>query len=251
MVTRRIEYCTTYLQAIQSNSLPPVYGKDEGEMVKHYLEDGVQPQYIRSPSSLNEEMSSLNTLKDALNRAQSSCCELNKHIRRVEVMAETPDVRPTSHTYVQKQDVEYCIVRVGNVPKLCCKTVAVELANAFVGGSLEENTLENYSLWYFRTCRFNMSAEQRYNAAEGTLHYAEELIRTQRTALGLPYNDKYNFAKRSVSVGQQVLATVRNAWVQSEGMPTPARFATSAIFLAGMPYGIFGVRAMRPIKQDF
>lgn len=96
-----------------------------------------------------------------------------------------------------------------------------------------------------------MTAEKRYEAADGTLHYAEELIRQQRAALGLPYNDKYNVAKRSVSVGQQVLATIRNAWVQSEGMPTPARFLSSAVFLAGMPYGVFGVRAMRPIKQDF
>lgn len=251
MVERRIQYCTAYVEAIKNNTLPPVYGQDQGEVVQRCLEDGVGLQYLRSLSSLNEELVTLNTLHDAISRAASSCNKLSLAIRRVEVLASSPDVRPTSHTYVQKQDVEYCTVRVGNVPKLCCKTVAVELANAFVGSSLEENTVENYTLWYFRTCRFNMTASERLEACEGTIKYAEELIRIQRAKLGLPYNDKYNAVKRSVSVGQQILSTFHSAWMQSEGMPLPARFLSSATFLAGMPYGVFGVRAMRPIKQDF
>lgn len=251
LVQRRTIYLKRYLSAIRQNTLPPVWNMDDVEAVAAMLEGNVAPGYVRSVDSLTEELDALTHLKADLDRYQASLRTLNHSCRSLALMAQTPDVRPTSHTYVQKQDVEYCVVRVENIPRLCCKTVAVELANAFIGGSVEENTVENYSLWYFRTCRFNMTAEMRMKCAEGTIKYAESLIHQRRRELGLPYNEKYAVARRSVAVGQQVLSTIRNAWSSTEGLPMPARFVASATFLAGMPYGVFGVRAMRPLKQDF
>lgn len=198
-------------------------------------------------SLIDDEMSSLNNIIDLFSRTEKSSDNLSTHLRILELEDKIPDCRAVCQTYIEKQDVEYCTVGMDNVERLCCKTAAFEIANTFIGCPVEEQTLENYTLWFLRTARYNMTQEDKYNCLEGTIRYANKLIRTQRKVLDLPLTHKPSVFDRITTV----LSTFKDSWKSDKTLPLAPRIIQSTRLLAALPYGIFGVRPMRPVKQDF
>lgn len=232
-------------------AIPLAEAQNPGQEIQVQVRERANPFPIRSLDSITQELNAISKVHDCFDAAKRSNSNLFYHCRGILLRHSTPDVRPISHQYVTKQPVEFSSVLIEGQAKRCCKTIAVEMATAFIGGSLDEVTVDNLTLWYYRTCRFNLSAQDKLECAEATIKYGEDLIRRGRRALGLPYNEKYATIKRNLSVAQHFLTTVRGAWDSCPGNTLPAKFLATAAYVAGLPYGIFGVRSMRPLKQDF
>lgn len=204
--------------------------------------------FINERNLIDEEISSINNVLDHLSRTEKSGFDIATQLRVLELEDKIPDVRSVAQTYIEKQDVEYCYVGVDDVQRLCCKTAAYELANTYIGCPVEEQTIENYTLWFLRTARFNMSTEDKYNCLEGTIVFANHLIRKQRKLLGLPLRRKPSVFDRITGV----ISSVGEAWKANKKEEAFApRILQTTRLLAALPYGIFGVRKMRPVKRDF
>lgn len=115
----------------------------------------------------------------------------------------------------------------------------------------EELTTENLMLWYTRTCRFNISSDRKLELMHDTIAFAELRIRKLRNDCGLAYNPTFMTLRRGIDSVRSFWSTCMSAWSSTPDLPVPAKLLTTAVAVAGMPYGVFGVRAMRPIKQDF
>lgn len=196
---------------------------------------------------IDDELDDTAHVLDLILRTKESDYHLADLLRSVDLEDEIPDCRATSQNYIEKQDVEYCIVRVGHDQRLCCKTAAIELANTYIGVPLEEQTVENFSLWFARSARFNMSMEARINSMVGTIALATSIIQKQRKLLGLPITYRPSKLDRIFNVA----STLRKAWYATGDKPLLPKILSSTKFLAALPYGVFGVRNMRPVKQDF
>lgn len=158
--------------------------------------------------------------------------------RRLVAKDTVYDFRATSKRYISKQPVEYCAVLVDGHREECCKTIAIELANTYTPLPMDENTRENYTLWYFRTGRFNISEEKKRATLKGTIYYAERMIMSAKKELGMPTRRTHGF-----------LAKLNKNLEQGGSLPSGMMRAVCEI--AGLPYGLFGVKALRPAKQDF
>lgn len=220
------------------------FGKDIQLPIENFDADTT---FIFEHMLVDSEIDSTGRVLDLISRAKESDMHLVELLRTVELEDEVPDCRAVSQNYIEKQDVEYCVVRVGNDERLCCKTAAIELANTYIGVPLEEQTVENFSLWFARSARFNMSMEARLNSMVGTVAYAVSLIKKHRKMLGLPTIYRPSYFDRIFSVA----STVKKAWASSESKPIIPKILSTTKFLSALPYGIFGVRNMRPVKTDF
>lgn len=143
------------------------------------------------------------------------------------------------------------VYEVDGVQKICCRTVALAIANQYVGASFEECNIESFTTYYFRTGRFNMTQEQRLLASTGTIQYAVHLIREQRQQLGLPFNEGVPKLTRQISAVNSALSSLAQIAKKGSWLSLPANILSGGVKLAGLVYGHFGERKMRPLKQDF
>lgn len=186
---------------------------------------------------------------EAYNKAS---LDLHKFGKYHQILNLAPDLRPKSQTYIQKEDVDYCTYEVAGVQKVCCRTVALAIANQYIGASFEECNVESFTTYYFRTCRFNMSQEQKLTAAAGTIEFATHVIREVRKELGLPFNEGVPTITRNLQAFSSAVNSLTAIANQSKSwLSLPARILSGGVKLAGLVYGHFGVRKMRPLKQDF
>lgn len=200
---------------------------------------------------IDHEISSLDGVISAMDALQAAYSKFNIDCRTLQLMASTPDSRPECQKYVTKQDVDYVSVEFDGVKRIVCKTIADEMVTAFVGLPQDELTTENLILWYTRTCRFNISSSRKLEVMHDTVAFAEYQLRKLRRDCGIAYNPAYITLRRSLDTAHSFWNTCTNAWLATPSLPLPAKLLTTAVAVAGMPYGVFGVRAMRPIKQDF
>lgn len=229
---------------------------------------------------LQGESEAWNVASQYVNNWDRAVRDLRAFNRECSLTAEVPDYRCEAAKYVEKQDVTYCIYRVDGRPWLCCKTIALEMVQAFAGTDSSECTVANYTLWYNRVSRFNLSTEVRMRATVGTIMYAHDAINHMRRQLGLPCGSAFTVIQGLVSAGDKavdVLTSVgkiaeavgNTAVYQAEGDTPKSRFIASLTggaltgfalptmifsvgkFIAGLPYGVFGVRRMRPLKKNF
>lgn len=220
------------------------FGQDIRLPIDNFDEDTA---FAHVHALIDDELNSTGRILDLISRTKDADYHLTELLRTVELEDEVPDCRAVSQNYIEKQDVEYCVVRVGDNQRLCCKTAAIELANTYVAVPLEEQTVENFSLWFARSGRFNMSMEARLNSMVGTIAYATSLIKKQRAQLGLPTIYRPSRLDRIFNV----ITTLRKSWQCTDDKPVIPKILSSIKFLSALPYGVFGVRNMRPIKQDF
>lgn len=200
---------------------------------------------------IDHEISSLDDVISAMDALQAAYTKFDIDCRTLQLVASTPDNRPECQKYITKQDVDYVSVEFDGVERIVCKTIADELVTAFVGLPQEELTTENMILWYTRTCRFNISSDRKLAVMHDTIAFAECRLRQLRKECGIAYNPTYMTLRRSIDTAHSFWNTCISAWTSSPELPLPAKLLTTAVAVAGMPYGIFGVRPMRPIKQDF
>lgn len=72
------------------------------------------------------------------------------------------------------------------------------------------------------------------------------MIKEQKARAGM---STVNFKASPIMKFANLYEAIRNC--QSHEKSLPAKIINTAINVAGLPYGIFGVKAMRPLKQDF
>lgn len=213
--------------------------------------NGNNPVEPDNALEIDNEISSLDDVISAMDALQAAYSKFNTDCRTIQLVASSPDSRPECQKYITKQDVDYISVEFDGVARIVCKTIADELITAFVGLPQEELTTENMILWYTRTCRFNISSDRKLGVMHDTIAFAEYRLRQLRKECGLAYNPTYMTLRRSIDTAHGFWNTCISAWSSTPDLPLPAKLLTTAVAVAGMPYGVFGVRAMRPIKQDF
>nr|QIJ70124.1 putative protein 2 [Gervais tombus-like virus] len=90
-----------------------------------------------------------------------------------------------------------------------------------------------------------MSTQTKVACAHGTIAYAMALIEKHRKRCGLA-----SINGGIVERFRSLAGAIKQGWDGSD-RPLPAKILNTAVNIAGLPYGIFGVKAMRPIKRDF
>lgn len=211
----------------------------------HYLE-------YKDANWITEMSQRFAHLGEDLENYNKASMDLHKFGKYHQILNLAPDLRPKSQTYIQKEDVDYCTYEVAGVQKVCCRTVALAIANQYIGASFEECNVESFTTYYFRTCRFNMSQEQKLSAAAGTIEFATHVIREVRKELGLPFNEGVPTITRNLQAFSSAVNSLTAIANQSKSwLSLPARILSGGVKLAGLVYGHFGVRKMRPLKQDF
>lgn len=264
---RRHRWCERRLEEIDSGSAPTPFIFDAAADIAAALpsvpsangsedsDDGDHSEFVYDGPidrlSFVQEIAALDKLIAAMDDYKRTFGDLDSVIRSTELMAESPDYRPECQKYILKQDVTFINVRINNEQMVVCKTIADEMVNTFIGLPEGEITTENLTTWYTRTGRFNISAELKLKVMGATIYYAERRIRSFRHELGLSYNSNLNKVREAVDCGRGVWSTIVNAWDSTPSLPLLPKLLTTAVSIAGMPYGVFGVRKMRPIKQDF
>lgn len=248
---------------------PEIEGADERRTVEENLK------------LIESESNAWNVAAGFVNGWSSSVNDLRALSRKACLMRQVPDYRCEAAKYTEKQDVEYCTYRVENIPRLCCKTIAVEMVQAYVGTEASECNINNYTLWYNRVSRFNLSPEVRIEASLGTIMFAHDTITHMRKSLGLPISNAFSVVQGLVYAGERATDVISGLGKISEavvntalGTPTlgdnpkaqclanitgttptglslPTILISGAKFIAGLPYGVFGVRRMRPLKKNF
>lgn len=229
---------------------------------------------------LQSECEAWNVACQYVNGWDQSVRDLRAFNRESSLIAEVPDYRCEAAKYVEKQDVTYCMYRVDGHERLCCKTIALEMVQAFAGTDSSECTIANYTLWYNRVSRFNLSTEVRMQAIVGTIMYAHDHIKELRGQLGLPCGSAFTIMQGVVQAGDRAIdvltsvgkiteAVVNTATYREKGETPKSTFLanltgtaltgfalptvifSAAKFIAGLPYGVFGVRRLKPTKKNF
>lgn len=212
-----------------------------------------------------------------LNVWYSARDDLRVYCRKIVLLDEVYDYRPEDSKYVEKQDLDFGVYRVEDVPRLCCKTAAYALTRAYMGVSPSEVTISNLTLWYSRVAGLNMSNEVRLEACVGTIYFARDLIVRKRKELGLATSNVFSQVSLLSACADKVMDVVASFGKVAEfispsrltgetaksgllakvtgstptGFALPTVLLSGARFIAGLPYGILGVKALRPAKQHF
>lgn len=225
----------------------PVAGLDQAQ-ARINARYGLPPNLGHSIASIKQ----CATLFEEANEAGQALDEASRvyaaWLRNQQMAPDIPDHRPVGARYIAKQDVDSAIVRVGNNFRSAVPYASDEIALAFLGSSPENNTRAAHVTYYTMRQNWNLSPRDKLDNVTGTVLLAEDKIKQISNELGIPYATNVTRLKTYLSYIKRIGSDIAEVIQEREKLPT---ILATFIGSAGLAYGVFGTRALKPAKLGF
>lgn len=230
--------------------------RERAEQNNRELARVLRREYEHSPTinfndqELHQVLALLTAISDLLDKIDSTNGSIRSYQRSNFLLSRSSDRRPVGCRYIQKEEIVPISIRIGDNIRPALSNVAHQIAAAFVGQPAENQSIESYTRYYEQRMCWNMSAEEKSQYLVGTVTLAQEIIIQIHQELELPLTNNMNRLGIWISSIKRLINNVGQTIDTLDRYDIP-KLLTIFVGCAGLSYGIFGVRALKPAKLGF